>query len=69
MQTEEPTGPFRAKSIAEIQMEGITPAMDDATGVWIREVPFTPERLWPALRAAASRRVLLESREGGNHGR
>jgi putative selenate reductase molybdopterin-binding subunit len=69
LQTEEPTGPFRAKSIAEIQMEGITPAMDDATGVCIREVRFTLERVWPALRATASRGVLLESQEEGNHGR
>jgi CO/xanthine dehydrogenase Mo-binding subunit len=24
-------------------------AIHDATGVWIREVPFTPERVWRAL--------------------
>ncbi len=56
VQTEEPTGPFGAKSVAEIPMDGIAPAMadaiHDATGVWIREVPFTPERVWRALRAA-----------------
>jgi putative selenate reductase molybdopterin-binding subunit len=56
VQTDEPTGPFGAKSIAEIPMDGIAPAMadaiHDATGVWIREVPFTPERVWQALRAA-----------------
>jgi putative selenate reductase molybdopterin-binding subunit len=56
VQTDEPTGPFGAKSIAEIPMDGIAPAMadaiHDATGVWIREVPFTPERVWRALRAA-----------------
>ncbi len=54
VQTDEPTGPFGAKSIAEISMDGIAPAMadaiHDATGVWIREVPFTPERVWRALR-------------------
>ena len=53
VQTDEPTGPFGAKSIAEIPMDGIAPAMadaiHDATGVWIREVPFTPERVWQAL--------------------
>ena len=27
-------------------------AIHDATGVWVREVPFTPERVWRALRAA-----------------
>jgi putative selenate reductase molybdopterin-binding subunit len=56
VQTDEPTGPFGAKSIAEVPMDGIAPAMadaiHDATGVWIREVPFTPERVWRALRAA-----------------
>jgi putative selenate reductase molybdopterin-binding subunit len=56
VQTEEPTGPFGAKSISEISMDGIAPAMadaiHDATGVWVREVPFTPERVWRALHAA-----------------
>lgn len=54
VQTDEPTGPFGAKSIAEIPMDGIAPALadaiHDATGVWIRELPFTPERVWRALR-------------------
>ncbi|MBN1811664.1 MAG: hypothetical protein JXA14_07505, partial [Anaerolineae bacterium] len=56
VQTDEPTGPFGAKSVAEIPLDGIAPAMadaiHDATGVWIREVPFTPERVWRALREA-----------------
>ena len=56
VQTEEPTGPFGAKSIAEIPMDGFAPAMadaiHDATGLWMREVPFTPERVWRALQAA-----------------
>jgi putative selenate reductase molybdopterin-binding subunit len=56
VQTDEPTGPFGAKSISELPMDGIAPAMadaiHDATGVWVREVPFTPERVWRALRAA-----------------
>jgi putative selenate reductase molybdopterin-binding subunit len=58
VQTDEPTGPFGAKSIAEIPMDGIAPAMadaiHDATGVWIREVPFTPERVWRALQEVGS---------------
>jgi putative selenate reductase molybdopterin-binding subunit len=56
VQTEEPSGPFGAKSVSELPMDGIAPAMadaiHDATGVWMREVPFTPERVWRALRAA-----------------
>jgi putative selenate reductase molybdopterin-binding subunit len=55
VQTDEPTGPFGAKSVSEIAMDGMAPAMadaiHDATGVWIRHVPFTPERVWRALRA------------------
>ncbi len=54
VQTDEPTGPFGAKSIAEIPMDGVSPAMVDAlhnaTGVWVREIPLTPERVWRALR-------------------
>ena len=53
VQTDEPTGPFGAKSVSEIPMDGIAPAMadaiHDATGVWIRKLPFTPERVWRAL--------------------
>jgi putative selenate reductase molybdopterin-binding subunit len=55
VQTDEPTGPFGAKSVSEIAMDGMAPAMadaiHDATGVWVREVPFTPERVWRALHA------------------
>jgi putative selenate reductase molybdopterin-binding subunit len=56
VQTDEPTGPFGAKSVAEIPLDGVAPAIadaiHDATGVWVREVPFTPERVWRALQAA-----------------
>ncbi len=54
VQTYEPTGPFGAKAIAEIPMDGMAPAIAsaifDATGLRIREIPFTPERVWRALR-------------------
>jgi putative selenate reductase molybdopterin-binding subunit len=54
VQTDEPTGPFGAKSVAEIPLDGVAPAIadaiHDAMGVWVREVPFTPERVWRALR-------------------
>jgi putative selenate reductase molybdopterin-binding subunit len=56
VQTDEPSGPFGAKSVAEISMDGVTPAMvsaiHNATGVWIRELPLTPERVWQALRGS-----------------
>ena len=55
VQTHEPSGPFGAKAIAEIPKDGVAPAMSnaifDATGVRIRQIPFTPERVWAALRA------------------
>ncbi|MFP3853266.1 MAG: molybdopterin-dependent oxidoreductase [Anaerolineales bacterium] len=53
VQTNEPSGPFGAKSVAEIPMDGVAPAMvsalHNATGVWVRELPLTPERVWRAL--------------------
>lgn len=53
VQTDEPSGPFGAKSVAEIAIDGVAPAMasaiHNATGVWMREVPYTPERVKAAL--------------------
>jgi putative selenate reductase molybdopterin-binding subunit len=53
VQTHEPSGPFGAKAIAEIPKDGVAPALSnaifDATGVRIRQIPFTPERVWTAL--------------------
>jgi putative selenate reductase molybdopterin-binding subunit len=54
VQTVEPSGPFGAKAVAEIPKDGVAPALANAifnaTGVRIREIPFTPERVWRALR-------------------
>jgi putative selenate reductase molybdopterin-binding subunit len=53
VQTHEPSGPFGAKAIAEIPKDGVAPALSnaifDATGVRIRQIPVTPERVWRAL--------------------
>jgi putative selenate reductase molybdopterin-binding subunit len=53
VQTVEPTGPFGAKAVAEIPKDGVAPAVGNAiynaTGVRIRRIPFTPERVWTAL--------------------
>jgi putative selenate reductase molybdopterin-binding subunit len=53
VQTDEPSGPFGAKSVAEISIDGVAPAITsavhDATGVWMRELPYTPERVKAAL--------------------
>lgn len=49
----EPTGPMGAKSISEIGINAPIPtianAIHDATGIWLTETPFTPERVWRAL--------------------
>jgi putative selenate reductase molybdopterin-binding subunit len=53
VETDEPSGPFGAKSVAEISIDGVAPALasaiHDATGVWLRELPCTPERVLHAL--------------------
>jgi putative selenate reductase molybdopterin-binding subunit len=57
VQTQEDSGPFGAKAVAEIPLDGVGPAVRnavlDATGVAINELPLTPERVWRALQAAA----------------
>ena len=53
VQTYEPSGPYGAKAVAEIPMDGVAPAVAnaiyDATGLRLRSIPFTPERVWRAL--------------------
>jgi putative selenate reductase molybdopterin-binding subunit len=54
----EPTGPFGAKSVSEVPANGPAPAIANAiyhaTGVRLREVPFTPERVLSALQKEGS---------------
>src|SRR5690606_17259900 len=49
VQTMEHSGPFGAKSIGEIAIDGVAPAVRnailDATGVAVNELPLTPERV------------------------
>ncbi|MFZ8842998.1 molybdopterin-dependent oxidoreductase [Thermoflexus sp.] len=56
IETVEPTHPFGIKAVAEIPMDGVAPAVVnaiyDAVGVWITQIPATPERVWRALREA-----------------
>ena len=53
IQTEEPTGPYGAKSVAEIAIDGVAPAMvsavHNATGVWYHHLPLTRERILSGL--------------------
>jgi len=53
------SGPFGAKGAGEGSLIPVSPAVANAlarlTGVRLRELPLTPERVWRALRARSSR--------------
>ncbi len=53
VETDDPYGPFGAKSIAEVSVNGAAPvlanAIHDAVGVWMRSWPFSPEKILRAL--------------------
>ncbi len=54
VQTYEETGPYGAKAVAEIPLDGAAPAIGnavlDACGADVFENPLTPERIWQALK-------------------
>jgi CO/xanthine dehydrogenase Mo-binding subunit len=56
VETDEPSHPFRVKSVGEICLDNVAPAITnavfDATGVRLRDLPLTPERVLKALREA-----------------
>jgi putative selenate reductase molybdopterin-binding subunit len=56
VETDEPSHPFRVKSVGEICLDNVAPAIAnavfDATGVRLRDLPLTPERVLKALREA-----------------
>jgi putative selenate reductase molybdopterin-binding subunit len=53
VETNDPFGPFGGKSVSEISCNGAAPAIasaiHDATGIWLRGWPFTPEKILKAL--------------------
>ena len=55
VRTYEPTGPYGAKSVAEININGPIPAIGnalyDALGVRVHKVPYIPERVLEAIRS------------------
>ena len=57
--TEEPTGPYGAKSVSEININGACPAIAnaiyDAVGVRLRKTPFTPDVILAGLDAKAAK--------------
>ncbi len=69
--TYEPSGPFGAKAVAEIPMDGVAPAVAnavfDAVGVRLRNLPLTPEKVWQALQE--NRGNVARGRRDGPAGR
>ena len=57
IETSDPYGPYGAKAVAEIPIDGMAPAIAnavaDALGVRVHEAPLTPERVWKALKEAS----------------
>ncbi len=53
VQTDEPNGPFGAKSVSEIAIDGVAPALvnaiHNATGKWFHDLPLTPEKIMQGL--------------------
>ena len=56
IEKEYPHGPFGAKGVGELPMDGTAPAIAaaifNATGAFVSEIPVTPERLMEALEGA-----------------
>ncbi|RMG63665.1 MAG: xanthine dehydrogenase [Chloroflexi bacterium] len=63
IQTYEPSGPYGAKAVAEIPMDGVAPAVANAvyhaTGVRFYQIPLTPERVWRRLKGIEDKRWLI----------
>jgi len=55
VQTDEPTGPYGAKSIAEISVDGVAPALvnalHNASGIWFRDLPITQDKILKGLQS------------------
>jgi len=55
IETYEPSGPFGAKAVAEIPLDGVGPALAnalyDAGGIRVLDAPMLPEKIWRALQA------------------
>jgi CO/xanthine dehydrogenase Mo-binding subunit len=63
METPDPNGPFGARGMAEMPLipfaAAVAAAIHDATGVWLSDLPFTPERVRAALAARDAARVAI----------
>ncbi len=60
VETSDPFGPFGAKAIAEIPIDGLAPAVAnavaDALGIRIPQIPLTPERVLRAIHAQGAKK-------------
>ena len=58
METPDPQGPFGARGMSEMPLvpfgAAVAAAIHHATGAWVSDMPFTPERVLAALTAARS---------------
>ena len=54
----DPNGPFGARGVAEMPLVPFAPAVaaaiHDAVGVWLSDLPFTPERVLTAMMSVPS---------------
>ena len=54
VETNDPIGPFGAKGLGEIAFLGVPEAfagaIHDACGVWVKELPITPEKVLLSLK-------------------
>ena len=68
VESEEPTGPFGAKGVGEPALLSTAPAILNAiaaaTGVRIKEIPATSEKLWKLLSPHGKRKVVRDG-DGG----
>jgi CO/xanthine dehydrogenase Mo-binding subunit len=64
VEKEYPHGPFGAKGVGELPMDGAAPAIAaaifNATGAFMKDIPITPERLMTAIENMSARRAPRE---------
>ncbi len=65
VETADPNGPFGARGMSEMPLvpfaAAVAAAIHDATGAWLSDVPFTPERVLAAIAATANQPVPILS--------
>jgi CO/xanthine dehydrogenase Mo-binding subunit len=58
LELDDPNGPYGARGVAEMALVplagAVASAIHEATGIWLRQLPMTPERVLTALRASSN---------------